>query len=309
MTPIAKAPQWLLDVASKSGDDPPIRPPLSIVRDDHNIAANSQIKYVRAGFQKELDYLAGAQPGSQSQDLNKSAFKIGTLVGTGLLSRDEAEQALLNTALSFPNQSGREPWTQKTASQQIKSGLDAGIKKPRALPEPAKKVLLKGRMAREYIRGVVEPASDEDEEEIPSTDEDEKAVNDGIYAILNGRTVLTVQKTKTKETGSNETTSRDFVADFAASIVGEVRDESGVALYEIEGRTRFGYSFNLELPAAKWSAPPQLASALKNVAGAGISIFAGQEKHLGPSIDSFTDRSKLRISRRFNRTGDRKSVV
>lgn len=302
MISISQAPQWLLDIAlNEVREEPPPRPVLSIVRDNHDVATDQQTKYVRSGFMREIEALRGLQPGSQSNELNKAAFKIGTLVGTGFLSRDEAEQTLLDVALSFPNQTGREPWNHKNAMEQITSGLNAGIKKPRQLPEPKKSVLIRGGAVRAYIKRTTEVL--EDDESSDASDTDEQAINEGIYAVLNGRTVLAVQKTKGKETGSEENTSRHFVCDFAAYISGEVRDENGAAIYEVDGLTRRGRVFQVELLAAKMSDPKYVAGQFLNACGAGTIVYAGMEKHIAPAVHQFTDFSRLRISRRFSRVG------
>jgi hypothetical protein len=305
----AAVPEWVLAFALKpkheenqSAVESEPRRHLSIVTNSFDPLASQQEKYVRSGFLKELETLHVLAPGTQSDGLNKAAFKIGTLVGTGLLPRDEAESALLDCALSFTNQNGKERWNESNAVPQIRSGLDAGIQKPRSLPEPKKTVLLRGRGVRQHISGNAN-ATDDEGDGAESSDEDERAIDDGIYAMLNGRTVLAVQKSKGKETGSEENTSRHFVADFAAYIDGEVRDENGVAVYEVIGKTKRGKNFTVELQASKMSDPKYVSGQFLNSSGAGTIVYAGMEKHLAPSVHQFTDYGELRTSRRFSRVG------
>ncbi len=173
---------------------------------------------------------------------------------------------------------------------------------------PAPKGLLRGKAANRAIRGAdkseIDAAQSDGEDEAgEGDDEDERALNNGIYAMQNGRTTLSVEKEKSDEKSSNTVSQRGFVWDGAAGIFGEISDEDGTTIYEIEGRTIHNRHFTFELEASRMADPKAVAGTISNFAGAETVVYAGMEKHLTPSIRSFTDRKQLRYQRRFSRVG------
>jgi hypothetical protein len=86
--------------------------------------------YGQAAFEKELADLARTLEGSQNRNnrLNQAAFSLGQLIGAGVLDRFSVEAALYGVALSI----GLEEAEIRAI---IKSGIVAGIKEPRDLPE------------------------------------------------------------------------------------------------------------------------------------------------------------------------------
>ncbi|MCI0339836.1 MAG: DUF3631 domain-containing protein [Planctomycetales bacterium] len=85
--------------------------------------------YVAAAVAGEVERVRGAPPGARNNTLNASAFALGGFVGGGLLARDRAEEALLAAApiaADFPESEARAA---------IESGLSAGAREPRGLPE------------------------------------------------------------------------------------------------------------------------------------------------------------------------------
>lgn len=85
-------------------------------------------KYTRSAVDRELQLLSGAGEGGRNDQLNKSAFCIGQLVGAGWLAEAEAEALLSQTALSI----GLPP---SEARATVQSGLAAGKLKPRVLKD------------------------------------------------------------------------------------------------------------------------------------------------------------------------------
>lgn len=121
-TPIADAPQWLLDLVLKH-EPPP--------RDVVAPRVSSNDKYVDAAVQYELDHLASTpMGGGRNTELNKSAFALGTFVGAGALAEHEAREMLRDVARQW----GRD-W--RLCCQTIERGLKAGQQSPRTVPEPA----------------------------------------------------------------------------------------------------------------------------------------------------------------------------
>jgi len=88
-------------------------------------------RYARAALEKELDALTGAREGGRNEQLNKSAFSLGQLVATGLLSEIEVGDRLLSAALTI----GLE---EREARATIRSGLSSGEGQPRVVPETPK---------------------------------------------------------------------------------------------------------------------------------------------------------------------------
>ncbi len=84
--------------------------------------------YAQAALAAELALLAGATEGARNDQLNRSAFSLGSLVAGGELDKRQVEAALLSTAVSIG-------LTESEASATIKSGMDAGALEPRTAPE------------------------------------------------------------------------------------------------------------------------------------------------------------------------------
>lgn len=83
-------------------------------------------RYVRKAIIDECEEVAATPEGDRNNRLNIAAFKLGTLVGAGALDRSTAEHALV-AAASQAGLGGKE------SSKTIRSGIDAGTKKPRDL--------------------------------------------------------------------------------------------------------------------------------------------------------------------------------
>jgi hypothetical protein len=84
--------------------------------------------YATAALSGELEKLATASRGARNNTLNTAAYSLGQLVGAGLLNRAEVESQLLSVALS----TGLE---EREAQATVASGLRAGEKQPRSVPD------------------------------------------------------------------------------------------------------------------------------------------------------------------------------
>jgi hypothetical protein len=91
-------------------------------------ATEAQTKYAYTALAGEQSALKAAQNGSRNNQLNNAALKLGGLVGAGVLSRSVVEAALEETALAIG-------LNQREVKNTIRSGIDAGIKEPRKIPE------------------------------------------------------------------------------------------------------------------------------------------------------------------------------
>ncbi|MBX5010877.1 DUF3987 domain-containing protein [Rhizobium lentis] len=125
--PLADAPDWLLELVL-----PP--KPTATAATPYTYQGGEHDAYVERAVQAELEELASTPQGQRGEAVNKSAFSLGTLVGAGVLSRSEAEAGLYDAA--FANGVVAKDGEREVRAK-IRRGLDAGIKSPRALPEPS----------------------------------------------------------------------------------------------------------------------------------------------------------------------------
>ncbi|MBS3821730.1 MAG: hypothetical protein KGY81_08210, partial [Phycisphaerae bacterium] len=96
-------------------------------------ASDDGRRYATQALRLELNTLYQARPGSRNDTLNRAAFNLGTLVGAGLLDRDEVAAELLAAAEAIGLSRGE-------AEATIGSGLDSGSKHPRRPPPRPKAV-------------------------------------------------------------------------------------------------------------------------------------------------------------------------
>lgn len=93
-------------------------------------------RYALRALDAEAETVAGTAEGGRNDQLNKSAFNLGTLVGAGVLNEDTVVDRLSSAAY----QAGLEPGETATS---LRSGLKAGIEQPRHLtlaPDPTPNV-------------------------------------------------------------------------------------------------------------------------------------------------------------------------
>jgi len=124
-----EAPQWLVDellapkvkVASQ---------PQSQSNTRHD--GNGSQAYARAALELECTAVATAQPGQRNETLNCAAFNLGQLVAAGVLAREEVRERLYGSAAAcgLVDDDGI-----AAVCATIESGLAAGFKEPRAIPQ------------------------------------------------------------------------------------------------------------------------------------------------------------------------------
>lgn len=90
-------------------------------------------KYVQRAIDSELANVMRAANGTRNEALNKAAFALGQFVGAGMVTRSTIE-AELTRAASGAGMDEREDGISAT----IKSGLEAGMRQPREMPESVK---------------------------------------------------------------------------------------------------------------------------------------------------------------------------
>lgn len=124
LPPLPDAPAWLLDL---------VLPKATPAPSNYDYTPGENTSYIERAVEDELRTLASATQGGRGEAVNRSAFTLGTLVGAGALSRQEAEAGLFEAAFSngVVAKDG-----EKEIRAKIRRGLDAGIKQPRDIPAP-----------------------------------------------------------------------------------------------------------------------------------------------------------------------------
>lgn len=117
--PIAEAPAWLLELVLPRHVEAPA---------DYRPYTGGNSVYVDRAVDAELAELASTPHGGRNNKLNDAAFALGQFVGAGALSEAEARDQLEAIASQWPNF----PLSRRT----INNGLTAGMRQPRAIPEP-----------------------------------------------------------------------------------------------------------------------------------------------------------------------------
>ncbi len=93
--------------------------------EDHRGVIN---RYGQAALDSELARLKASIEGERNNNLNRSAFFLGSLVAGAELDKHQVEAALLSTAISIG-------LPESEARATIKSGMDAGALEPRTAPK------------------------------------------------------------------------------------------------------------------------------------------------------------------------------
>ncbi len=93
--------------------------------------ADRLASYAAAALEGECRRVAAAPEGLRSDTPNRAAFSLGTLVGSGTL--DEALVVESLAAAAAASRSGESPLGAREATATIRSGLAAGIERPRSL--------------------------------------------------------------------------------------------------------------------------------------------------------------------------------
>ncbi len=128
MVDIAEWPAWLLEK---------LRPKQSATKPTPRTNATRHTAYIRAALDNVTAEVANASKGQRNDTLNKAAFTLGTLVGAGVgLSYSDAESALMGAVAVHVG----DDFPQAEADNAICSGMTAGIRQPRTIPDrPARK--------------------------------------------------------------------------------------------------------------------------------------------------------------------------
>ncbi len=121
-------------------------------------------RYVAGALKKELDILRAAPQGDRNNQLNKSAHALGQFIGAGALDRATIEAHLAHEALALG-------LPMSEANRTIRSGIEAGEREPRQLPEPRiARLLAKSKPIREVTAQEIPAPSLSDDKGNPEYD-------------------------------------------------------------------------------------------------------------------------------------------
>lgn len=118
---LPELPGWLLGLLRK--EEPAPRPTPAGLPVEHGD------KWARAAANGELQELRHASPGLRNSTLNRVSFKLGQIIGAGLLDQSEIEQSLVDAGLAVG-------LPEREAVRTVRSGLSAGVELPRGPSEP-----------------------------------------------------------------------------------------------------------------------------------------------------------------------------
>lgn len=256
--------------------------PASPARTVSPAASSSHTAYVAKAVAEESARVSSAAAGTRNDTINTAAFSLGTLVGAGVLSDSQAESALLSAALSCG-------LTEGEALSTIQSGMDAGKKEPRQIPESTQ-------------RDTSDDLPDLFAAEIPDHwGDDDTFVTEQPphvtwpYAIEGNR--LTYQSLDK----GGEVTSKP-IADFYAVSVEEIQEEDAGKVFVLEGKAVRGGTFRVEVPADQFGDDRALRKLIAAAAGSLDGVYARMGEHLRPAIQKCSP-SIITRTHRYRRTG------
>jgi hypothetical protein len=116
---------WTGGLAPQTEAEPRKRAPVS---SSNSSSGTRERKYALAALEQEATKVSTTPKGERNHRLNRAAFSLGQLVGAGHLTEQEATDALLDAADACG-------LGKRESEQTIASGLGAGMKEPRRLPE------------------------------------------------------------------------------------------------------------------------------------------------------------------------------
>jgi predicted P-loop ATPase len=128
---IAECPEWLRAILQPA--KPQVQAPTGgiVIRGTSGSGEHARLQaYALRTLSSCCEIVASASEGTRNHTLNTNAFLVGTILGASWphgLSRGECESRLLQAAQ-------RAGLTEREALRTIKSGLDAGVKRPRSMP-------------------------------------------------------------------------------------------------------------------------------------------------------------------------------
>jgi len=117
------------------------------------VAPERTSRYAEAALLSELDRLTIAPEGTRNDQLNRSAFSLGQLVAGGALDEGEVRQRLEDTALAIR-------LGDREAQRTVDSGLSAGMKQSRSVPEETKLIFRNDNISAQDLEASISIVGD-----------------------------------------------------------------------------------------------------------------------------------------------------
>lgn len=124
--PIAELPAWIGTLLRPLEARPAAGEPLPLATALGPVGARLGGAYARSALEREAARVESARVGTRNDTLNRAAYSLGTLVGSGVLDQATVEAELTRAALA----AGLD--ARETAGT-VRSGLTAGMARPRRL--------------------------------------------------------------------------------------------------------------------------------------------------------------------------------
>ncbi|WP_194893290.1 bifunctional DNA primase/polymerase [Catenulispora pinisilvae] len=124
--PVAPLPGWIVDELGRR--KAPAEPALAPARPRTPTTDRRRSAYGNAALNRSVDTVATAPEGTRNDTLNREAFRMGRLVGGGVLQRNDVESELVTAA----RHAGLSPGE---VANTVRSGLTAGASHPRSIPD------------------------------------------------------------------------------------------------------------------------------------------------------------------------------
>jgi hypothetical protein len=120
--PLAPMPAWLLALLA----------PPRVVDEPVPAPRRDRSRYAEAALQGEAEAVAEAPVGAQEHTLNRAAWNLGTLIGSGELTADEVRAALISAGLRMANAPGKRPWSRREIEWKVDRAMQQGRAHPRS---------------------------------------------------------------------------------------------------------------------------------------------------------------------------------
>jgi hypothetical protein len=124
-TPLLLMPDWMIanePVISPQSAEPRPRPAVRLSR------------YCEAALDNAVKAIVSAPSGEQQPTLNREAFSIGRLAGSGAIPPGLALEALTWAARQMPTYDARKPWRPVEIDRIVNRSFSEGLRQPRSAP-------------------------------------------------------------------------------------------------------------------------------------------------------------------------------
>jgi predicted P-loop ATPase len=135
-TPIADAPDWLLDMIRGHSQPREASGVALVARPLSNGRASP---WGEGALRQICDEVSSCPPGSQSDKLIRAATRVGSISAGGEIHESYAVEALTAAAMSMANGDPRDVWTRPVVEDVISRGMAHGAKDPSQAP-PARTI-------------------------------------------------------------------------------------------------------------------------------------------------------------------------